>query len=1242
MWGGAAHAVDFNNSSPQSGTSTLFTLDSGDNLTNSSSITITNGAAPAVRVSPVAAGTITNSGTIASFGSPGTAISVGGTLTSLTNSGLIAADQANSRAVDIPAGGSIAALINLANGTISANGANGIAVNVIGVVGTLTNNTGAVIQANGSNGIAVNVGAGGTIGSLNNSGLVQANGTGGQAIVVNGNLGTLSNGGTILASNGTALVVGANGSISSLQNLGSGLIQGGDASGSGVAIDHSAGTMQLPISNAGTILGQIKLGAGGDAVGNYGLIQSSGSFAISGTSPISGLSNASGRILAPNGVAVSLGSANVIGNYGTGLISGNAGGLIISNGTVTQIYNAGTVQATGANGTGLGLGAMSNLANLHNQGTIQANGASSVGLSVAATGSIATVINAGSALIQASGSGGQAVAVAGSIASLQNIGTVLGGAVGVNDSGNIGTLSNSGPLSASGAAVNVTSTGVLGALFNGSVVQGATAVADAGQIASITNYQTLLGSNTGILVSTGGFLGSLTNQNLIQAPTAVANMGTLLGITNSGTMAGAVINQGLIGNSGTAAIANSGLMTSLVNSGSIIEAGGTALALSGGSISGGIANTKSGLIQGGPSNGSGVAIDNATGSQLTVNTQGTIIGAIRLGTHGDILNVMGGSITGAITGQGTSDSIVYALGNTGSFTTGGSISSVGTINVASGTVNFQNSIASAMAFSVNSGATAMLNPGAPIAAASFNNAGAVSVGTGAATVTGNYTQASTGMLKISVTNTGVGSLGVSGTASIAQPANAVAAHVPTTIIIAPLVGTSFTVLSASGGLSVNNPSALTASSDSAFLSFNLAEVGNTLVLTPRLPTFAESLANIEAAIDSDYTLADGIFPPNANELEGRRFMAYILAGLSSTGQGQLAETYLNILGNLANSPGLLIQLEKAIVPNAITSALLNFAGSVGSFSTSSSNINSRLTMLRSLDTGLAAGDEVARGIQAWIQPFGSFLNQDAKEGIDGYSMSTYGATMGGDMLVTPDLRLGMALTLANNDVSYNGFTSGSKASAFNVQLGLYGQYYIQNFFIDGLLSFGYNKYSSNTQLAAFGLTRNADYGGTQFGAKIGAGYDFKLPNAVVITPYASVQQLHMNFNSYTTTGAFPFNMHVPSASADVTTTSLGVRVAYPVKLSMGTLTPEIHANWFHNFGTDQLATTYSSSDVTIPAPFINAFTFRGPHSDRDVFNIGVSANLAQSGPWTFGAGYDFAGRSSSSQHLFYLRAKYSF
>src|SRR6185437_17055658 len=125
----------------------------------------------------------------------------------------------------------------------------------------------------------------------------------------------------------------------------------------------------------------------------------------------------------------------------------------------------------------------------------------------------------------------------------------------------------------------------------------------------------------------------------------------------------------------------SGAIGTLVNSGTILAPAGRAIALNTGSgIAGGITNTSTGLIQGGAADGTGVAIDNSTNSNaLTISTAGRVIGGINLGAFGDTLNVTGGRITGAITGLGTADTLNFALGNTGSFATGGPISGVSNV-----------------------------------------------------------------------------------------------------------------------------------------------------------------------------------------------------------------------------------------------------------------------------------------------------------------------------------------------------------------------------------------------------------------------------------------------------------------------------------------------------------------------------------------------------------------------------------
>lgn len=857
------------------------------------------------------------------------------------------------------------------------------------------------------------------------------------------------------------------------------------------------------------------------------------------------------------------------------------------------LSNTSSITATGASQSAVLAG--SGATSITNSGLIQGTGANGLGIQVVSGGSVGSITNGGTILAT---NGGPAILV----------GDTVGPAA------SIGTLTNAGLIESAGAA---------------SAIQ----VEPGSTIGAIINSSTIAALGSGDAINALGTIGTISNTGLIQsgsgAGIAVASTGSIGAITNAGTITGGaagILNNGTIG-----PIANTGTISSIVNNGQILAPSGTAITLGPtGTVTNGITNSASGLIM-----GSGVAIDNSTGTQpLALTTAGTIIGAIKLGTAGDRLNVTGGAIQGAITGIPNSGDAVN-FNPTGVFTTAGSIANVDTINVGTGTLALQQPVTGALAFNVDSGATAILN--SSVGAGSFYNAGVVTLGTGHQTITGNYTQAASGALGVTITNGASGALTVTGTATVQGGADAVAAHVPTTDQIGALIGQNITVLSA-GTLVVTNPSALTASSDNVALAFNLAEIGNSLVLTGEEPSFSQALANAIAEVDEIFSGANALYPPNANDRDAQRFLAYVLAGLATEGHGQFTQSLVTALESLANSNELVF-LEKQLVPNIVTSTNLNFLAASGSFNTGAGNILNHVASLRTQDTGLAAGDEVGRGIEAWVQPFGSFLNQDAKQGFDGYSMSNYGATLGGDTLVTPNLRLGAALTLSNTNVTFGGFTTGSTASIFSAQLGVYGVYYVQNLFFDGLLTFGYNHYDSRTPfVAALAGTRDSDFGGTQFGAKIGAGYDFTLPNHLLITPYVSLQQMHVNFNSYTSTGGYPFNFHVGGQSVDTTQTSVGVQFAYPIKLSTGTLTPAIHTNWYHNFGDNQLTTTYTTADVSTSG----AFTLVGPQADRDTFNFGISATMLQNGPWSFSGGYDFDDRASSRQHLFYLQVKYKF
>jgi len=1221
--GGGAYA--------QTGPGPVKQVAGGQTLNNSSAITATSG--PAVQV-------------IAPSSNPG----------SVVNSGLIQSTGANGAGIQVVSGGSAATITN--SGTVQAtNGGNGIvvqsAIGSIGSVGTLANS--GLIQVAGG-GQAVYIESGSSIAAILNSGTIAQLGTGApqDAINVAGSAGLISN---------------------------TGLIQGGTA-GVGIRVEGAVGTINngpggtinaTGIGNAIYVVGTAGAAGTVGTIANSGLIQSVGSNAaaiiVSGIGSIGTIANNTGGVIEATGNAPAIvdgGTIGVISNSGT-IITTGGGPAIATNSTtaaIGTIANAGMIESSGTNsaiainsgasitsiinvaigtimpaasGTGVAISIAGAAGSINNSGLIQV--ASSNDVAVIVSGSAGTITNGAGGLIQVTGTNDAAIRVTGSVASITNAGTLMG-------AGASGTGQGDSAVRVDGTVGAIASTGLM------QVTNGAGIHAFAGSIGSVTNSGTIqvLSSGNAILIgnSAAASIGAVTNTGLMQSAgtnsaIAVQSLGTLGSLANN---TGGVVTA--IGTGGGVFVG--GTLGSVTNGGSIIATQGTAISIgvgSTGTVAGtvlnGTTNTASGLIQGGPSNGSGVAISDVGGTTtaLTINNAGTIIGAVDLGPKGDTLNVTGGAITGAIIGLAGSNDIVN-FSPTGTFTTGGSITNVDTINVTKGTLVLQNPATSAYgasAFSISSGAVTDMK--ARIQAVNVNNAGLLNVGSGSQTITGNYHQATTGSLGVTVLGAGAanaGKLTVTGTAAILGGANAVSVHVPTSVDDFGLVGNSWHVLTA--GTLTANASALTAASDNAGISFGLTDSATDLIIS----ALAQTPSQVLTAAANDVNTIFAPFPgaPTFSQIEARLFLTQVFVQLASTGNLALAHQLDTVLANLTSSQ--VLQLNNQLMPSTLQSAFRNLTATTDITGTGESTIFGRETASRlgTGQTGLAAGDNVGRGFTFWGQPFGAVTSQGAQDGFDGYTAGTYGITLGADTLVTPQFRAGAALVLSNTNLSYSGSLSGNTGDVFTAELGLYGTYYLpNNFFIDGLLAFAYNHYNQKNLISALGLSLNSDYGGTLFTAKIGGGYDYKLPAGAVITPYVSVQQYHFNFDSYTTSGgsAFDLDTHVNGSSADLTQTRLGLRVGEPVKLANGgLLTPEIHAYWLHDFGNNVLSTSYTTANFASP----NSFTLIGPALERDMANVGIGATFSRGQGWSFSGGYDFLGGSSISTHNFYVQLKIEF
>ncbi len=1026
--------------------------------------------------------------------------------------------------------------------------------------------------------------------------------------------------GSILSSGGNDAVVA--GVVSpSLSN--SGLIQ---ASGGGVALRLTTGGSLNLVTNAGTISetagGLSQIGLWIDTGGTIGVlnnldtgsIETAGGVALSVVGQLGTLSNSgiigsqtgSGQIgiVLESGATVTSIANNAGGQILAGAASGRAVVVYNSVGTITNA-DGGTIAATGSNSFGVFLSGGS-VASMTNAGVMQANGSYGAGIGLLSSSTIGSLSNAGT--IQANGYQGYGINMrASAITSLTNTGTIqangeFGAGIRLQSSSTIGSLSNAGTIQANGyggAGIRLQSS-TIGSLSNAGTIQanGNQGVGIYMRGSTITAL-----SNTG-LIQAGGIFGA--GIKLLSSST----IGTL---TNSGTIqakgfhaAGIDIGGGTIG--------------SVVNSGAILatDPGGTAIRVSGGTLAS-IVNNAGGIIQGGS-----FSIDNAGGvGPLAIVNAGQIVGDIRFGSQADSLTINGGgTVAGNILGQGGSGASVifntgvpYVLGNT--------INNVDNIAVQSGTLAIQQfgsvttPISQALAFNIGTGGAVRLNSGT-VQAAAFVNQGLLDVGTGTPIIAGALTQTATGRFGVGITGPANGKLTITGAAALA---GGVVVSAPTVAAQAVgLFGQTFTVLSAASLTAPLVGSTTTSATPGPAVVFTVGQSGNNLTLTGKanpitalVPVSGSfNLSQIESGLDGLLKLL-----LTSNDLVNyAKVIAPFTGGTFTTAQQQ----------------SILTKLEASLIGSnqVALSSILSLEGAA------TAALTGRQTAARETN-GMSAGDDIGRGYQVWVQPFGSFQTQNATGGVDGSTSNSYGMVAGADTLVRPDLRVGLALTIGNTDIAYSGNLSGNKGTVLTTQLALYATWYQGHWFVDGAAGGGINWYTTHESAPAFGGNREAEFSGTHLTARVGTGYDWMVNSQLTITPYASIQDTHFNLDGYTTHGLGLLDLKVSNKAFDALQSRIGAKAAYTFSRGGYTFTPELHSYYLHNFGADQRLTTSASFVGGGPT-----FSTIGPARDRDVWNVGLGLTMAKIGRVTLTGTYDYLGGSTSSDHQVSARFKTDF
>jgi outer membrane autotransporter protein len=277
---------------------------------------------------------------------------------------------------------------------------------------------------------------------------------------------------------------------------------------------------------------------------------------------------------------------------------------------------------------------------------------------------------------------------------------------------------------------------------------------------------------------------------------------------------------------------------------------------------------------------------------------------------------------------------------------------------------------------------------------------------------------------------------------------------------------------------------------------------------------------------------------------------------------------------------------------------------------------SREALAEHFPNGLTGGAAGAQGsgllgnVGIFVNGTGTTGEQDVTATAPGFDFSSAGVTAGADYRFADNFILGAAFGYDSVSSDFDG--NGGSLDLDQYAISGYGTYYLpRGFYVDGLISYGWNNFESS---------RNFDYGfttptgqlervvtqaksepdSTQYGLSVGAGYEIT-QRAVMLTPYARVNFIRMDIDEFTETRADGWGIRYSDQEIDSLTTQLGGQASYAVSTQWGVLSPQILAEWVHEFENEARSIPVSF----VGDPGANLFLVPTEDPDRDFFNVGA-------------------------------------
>ncbi len=261
--------------------------------------------------------------------------------------------------------------------------------------------------------------------------------------------------------------------------------------------------------------------------------------------------------------------------------------------------------------------------------------------------------------------------------------------------------------------------------------------------------------------------------------------------------------------------------------------------------------------------------------------------------------------------------------------------------------------------------------------------------------------------------------------------------------------------------------------------------------------------------------------------------------------------------------------------------------------------------------------DMTRDSALWARPYYTRgdVNSDVVADLD-YSIN--GLAAGMDRWISPNWLFGVGIDVSQMHGDFSDYGASAKTDAY--QLGLYSSYQRNDFYVDGILSFGWQKniVERNINFANASLQATSDYTGENANVYMETGYKLPLSGGLLLKPLASLGYVRQHEEGFSESGAGEIGLNTESATTHSVRSGLGVALMKDFVLADGVLTLEGKARWLHEFKdrTPQFKATFAG-DVTG-----QHFTVQGAEGWRDAALLGVNIIYANNANMNIYLSYD--------------------